>query len=169
LLQFIFIVDYFVSLEVFPYPFSLADPMPTPSNNDAVDARSLHSSCPPEDDRPSSWRTSETGGTRDADSVAAPIVEQRSLPPLSESPRSTDTSDANLHEQRMKDIGMAEESQVPSSETMSPASAEDVQEDSEQSDHTVLASGYTGGSSSMSNEFSNIRVCYHTSINDSKS
>jgi glucose-induced degradation protein 4 len=132
--------------------------MPTPSSDQTVDERSLHSSCPPEDDRSSSWRTSEIDEMRREDSTAVPIGNQQHSIPLSDSHRSPDLSDANPNEQRMKQMAAAEESQTSSSDVMSPVSVEDTQEDSEQSEHPVLSTGYTGGSSSMSNEFSNVRV-----------
>ena len=133
--------------------------MPTPSSDQTVDERSLHSSCPPEDNRSSSWRTSEIDEMRREDSTSVPIGNQQHSIPLSDSHRSPDLSDVNPNEQRMKQMGAAEESQTSSSEIMSPVSAEDTQEDSEQSENHVLSSGYPGGSSSMSNEFSNVRVC----------
>jgi hypothetical protein len=93
------------------------------------------------------------------DTIAAPIVNQQRPSPLSsDSPRSPDFSDASPNEQRTKHMTAAEESQTLSSEIMSPASAEDTQEDSEQSEHLALSSGYTGSSSSISKEFSNVRV-----------
>jgi glucose-induced degradation protein 4 len=133
--------------------------MPTPSSSDEfVDARSLHSTCPPEDERPSGWRTSEGDGIRGEDAVAAPDVIQQPSPPPSESQRSPGLSDTYSNDQRIKQIAMAEEMQTSSSEILSPVSMEETQEESEQSDHRGSSGGYTGGSSSMSNDFSNIRV-----------
>jgi hypothetical protein len=136
--------------------------MPTPSSDEFVDARSLHNTCPPEDERPSGWRTSEGDGIRDEDAVAALDVIQQPTPPPSESQRSPGLSDINTNDQRIMQIAMGEEMQTSSSEILSPVSMEDTQEESEQSEHRGSSGGYTGGSSSMSNEFSNVRVCSST-------
>jgi len=133
--------------------------MPTPSSDGFVDARLLHSTCPPEDERPSGWRTSEGDVVRDEDAVAASDVIQQPTPPPSESQRSPGLSDAYPNEQRIKQITMAEEMRTSSTEILSPVSMEDTQEESEQSEHRGSSGGYTGGSSSMSNDFSNVRVC----------
>jgi glucose-induced degradation protein 4 len=132
--------------------------MPTPSSDEFMDARSMHSTCPPEDERPSGRRTPQTEGFLDDDVVAAPAVIQQPTPPPSESQRSPGPSEPYSNEQRMKQIAMAEEMQTSSTEILSPVSIEDTQEETEQSEHHASGSGYTGGSSSMSNEFSNVRV-----------
>jgi hypothetical protein len=132
--------------------------MPTPSSDEFVDARSLHSTCPPEDERPSGWRTTEGDGIRNDDAVAAPDMIQQLSPSPSESQRSPALSDTYSNDQRIKQITMTEEMQISSSEILSPVSMEDTQEESEQSEHRGSTGGYTGGSSSMSNDFSNIRV-----------
>ena len=132
--------------------------MPTPSSDEFVDARSLHSTCPPDDERPIEWRTSEGDGIRDEDAVAAPDVIQQPSPSPSESQRSPGPADTYSNDQCIKQIAMAEEMQTSSSEILSPVSMEDTQEESEQSEHRGSSGGYTGGSSSMSNDFSNVRV-----------
>jgi hypothetical protein len=132
--------------------------MPTPSSDEFVDARSLHSTCPPEDERPSGRRTSEGDGTRNENAVAASDVIQQPTPPPSETHRSPGTSDTYSNDQRTKQIAMAQDMQTLSSEILSPVSMEDTQEESEQSEHRGSSGGYSGGSSSMSNDFSNVRV-----------
>lgn len=140
--------------------------MPTPSSDEFVDARSLHSTCPPEDERPSGWRTSEVDGIRDEDAVAGLGVTQQPTPPSSESQRSPGPSDTYLNDQHTMQTAMVEDMQTSSSEILSPVSMEDTQEESEQSEHRGSSGGYSGGSSSMSNDFSNIRVrlSYSTSL-----
>jgi hypothetical protein len=132
--------------------------MPTPSSDEFVDARSLHNTCPPEDERPSGWRTSEGDDIPDDDAAAEPDVIQQPTPPPSESQRSPGPSNIYSNDQRIKQTIMAEEMQTSSSEILSPVSIEDTQEENEQSEHRGSSSGYTRGSSSMSNDFSNIRV-----------
>jgi glucose-induced degradation protein 4 len=132
--------------------------MPTPASDEFMDARSLHSTCPPEDERAGGWRTTEDDDIRDEDAVAAPDMIQQPSPPPSESQRSPVLSDTYSNDQRIKQVAMADEMQTSSSETLSPVSMEDTQEESEQSEHCGSSGGYTGGSSSMSNDFSNIRV-----------
>jgi hypothetical protein len=138
--------------------------MPTPSSDEFVDARSLHNTCPPEDERSNEWRASEGDGIRDEHVVVALDVIQQPTPPPSESQRSPESSNAYSNEQRIKQIDMEEEKQHSSSETLSPVSMEDTQEESEQSDHRGSSSGYSGGSSSMSNDFSNVRVCHKLTL-----
>jgi glucose-induced degradation protein 4 len=131
--------------------------MPTPSSDEFVDARSLHSTCPPEDERPSGRRTSQSEGFLNDDAIAALVVNQQPTPP-SDSQRSPGPSEPYSNDQRIKQITMAEEMQTSSSEILSPVSIEDTQEENDQSEHHASSCGYSGGSSSMSNEFSNVRV-----------
>lgn len=132
--------------------------MPTPSSAEFVDTRTLHSICPPDDDRSSGRIISQVDGFQDNDAVAAPVANQQPTPPPSESRRSPGPSEPYSNDQRFKQISMSEEIQISPSEILSPVSVEDAQEESEQAEHHTSGSGYSGGSSSMSNEFSNIRV-----------
>jgi glucose-induced degradation protein 4 len=132
--------------------------MPTPSSDEFVDARSLHSTCPPEDERPSGRRTSEGDGARNENAVAASDAIQQPTPPPSETYRSPGPSDTYSNDQRTKQMAMSPDMQTSSSEIPSPVSMEDTQEESEQSEQRGSSGGYSGGSSSMSNDFSNVRV-----------
>jgi hypothetical protein len=132
--------------------------MPTPSSDEFMDVRSLHSTCPPEDERPIGRRASQSDGFLDDDVVASPIVNQQPTPPPSDSQRSPGPSEPYSNDQRIKQIAMAEEIQASSSEILSPVSIEETQEESEHAEHHASSSRYSGGSSSMSNEFSNVRV-----------
>lgn len=132
--------------------------MPTPSSDEFVNSRPLHGSCPPEDERPSGWRTSEGESARNEDAVAAPDMMQQPTPPPSETQRSPGPSDTYSNDQCIKQIVMADEIRASSSEILSPVSMEDTQEENDQSEHRRPGGGYSGSSSSMSNDFSNIRV-----------
>jgi len=129
-------------------------PTPSPSSNETiVAATSLHSSCPPDDDR-ANWRVVDMDVPHDAAIATAPEVLQQPTPPPAESrpAGSTDTHIAAPHNTKQMDVD--EDNGGP--DMLSPMSAEgDKQEESE-----LPALPNTDlGSPSMGYDFSNIRVC----------
>ena len=127
--------------------------MPTPSSDEGIVATpSLHSSCPPDDDR-SSWRSLEIDETRDEAIETAPEVLQQPTPPPSDSQvtGSTDTHVAEPQDVKRMDI----DEEIAPRDMLSPMSAEgDKQEETE-----LPALPVTDlGSPSMGYEFSNVRV-----------
>lgn len=129
-------------------------PTPSPSSNETiVAATSLHSSCPPDDDR-ANWRVVDMDVPHDEAIATAPEVLQQPTPPPAESrpAGSTDTHIAAPHNTKQMDID--EDNSGP--DMLSPMSAEgDKQEESE-----LPALPNTDlGSPSMGYDFSNIRVC----------
>jgi hypothetical protein len=133
--------------------------MPTPSTTETVDQRLSQNSCPPDDDRVSPWSVTELDDMRRDESSATPMQrEERSSTPQPDSPLSPGQSNTQPDDEGAKRVSVEEELRMSSSDTTSPASAGDNQEESEQSEHTLPNGGYTGGTSSMNNEFSNVRV-----------
>jgi len=127
--------------------------MPTPSSDEGILATpSLHSSCPPDDDR-SSWGGLEIDDTRDEAIATAPEVLQQPTPPPSDSPvtGSADTHVAGSQDVKRMDI----DEEIAPRDMLSPMSAEgDKQEETE----LPALSTTDLGSPSMGYEFSNVRL-----------
>ncbi|KAH7403457.1 vacuolar import and degradation protein-domain-containing protein [Cadophora sp. MPI-SDFR-AT-0126] len=128
-------------------------PTPSPSSNETiVAATSLHSSCPPDDDR-ENWRVVDMDVPHDEAIATAPEVLQQPTPPPAESrpAGSTDTHIAAQHSTKQMDVD--EDNSGP--DMLSPMSAEgDKQEESE----LPALSNTDLGSPSMGYDFSNIRL-----------
>jgi glucose-induced degradation protein 4 len=121
-----------------------------------VAAPSIHSSCPPDDDR-SSWRSVELqGGLIEANIPAPEVLHQPSpSPPESHTTGSTDTHIAEHQQGKRMDID--EEASAP--DILSPMSAEADKQQDESDLHQLTRSDL--GSPSMGYDFSNIRVSIH--------
>lgn len=133
--------------------------MPTPqSNENMVAAPSIHSSCPPDDDR-SSWRSLEIEDSLvDANMPAPEVLQQPSpspSPPESHTAGSTDTHIAGQQQSKQMDID--EEASAP--DILSPMSAEADKQQDETDLHQLTRTDL--GSPSMGYDFSNIRVRIH--------
>ena len=123
--------------------------MPTPN---IATTTSLHSSCPPDDDR-ASWRT--TDDSQEGVDVPAPEVSQQPTPPPSDSQPagSADTHITRQRESKRTDI----EEEINAPDMLSPISTEgEKHEDNEL--RTLTRTDL--GSPSMGYDFSNIRVRY---------
>jgi hypothetical protein len=146
-----------------PWPKGLRrrDQMPTPSIDEIVDdSRSSHTTCPPDDDRSSDWRASDTEVSQDEGLVTATTMNiQQPTPPPSDSQSANSPSHPFTgNEQHTKKLDMEGDSQsmeIVSGDMMSPVSVEDKQEEAEQ---PALATSQVGNSPSMSYDFSNVRV-----------
>ncbi|KUJ07992.1 vesicle-mediated transport protein-like protein Vid24 [Mollisia scopiformis] len=127
--------------------------MPTPSSADNLAAASsLHSSCPPDDDR-SSWRSIQMEDTQDEAIVTAPEVLQQPTPPPTDSQVTGSTNTHIAEHQQTKRMDIDEETSGP--DILSPMSAEaDKPEDVE----LPTLSNTDLSSPSMGYDFSNIRL-----------
>lgn len=128
--------------------------MPTPqSDENMVAAPSIHSSCPPDDDR-SSWRSVEMEDSLVEENLPAPEVLQQPSPspPESHTAGSTDTHIAEPQQGKRMDID--EEASAP--DMLSPMSAEADKQQDESDLHQLTRSDLS--SPSMGYDFSNIRV-----------
>lgn len=132
------------------------DQMPTPSSADNIAAASsIHSSCPPDDDR-SSWRGLQLDDSQDEAIVTAPETFQQPTPPPSDSQLTGSTETHAVEQPQSKRMDIEEETNGP--DMLSPMSAEtDKQDDSEM----PTLSRTDLSSPSMGYDFSNIRVCTH--------
>jgi hypothetical protein len=127
--------------------------MPTPSSNEDIVAASLHSSCPPDDDR-SSWRSVEMDESHADATHTTPEIFQQPTPPRSDSQAPGSTDSHIVEQQGNKRMDIDEESHIP--DMLSPMSAEGDKHD----DTELHALSNTDISSpSMGYDFSNIRVC----------
>ena len=130
--------------------------MPTPqSSEDIVATPSLHSSCPPEDDR-SSWRSVDMEDRPVDENLPPSEVLQQSSTPTSDSrtPGSTDTHIEGQHQTKRMDI----DEEVSAPDMLSPMSAE-AEKPHDESDLQPLTRADLGSCSpSMGYDFSNIRV-----------
>ncbi|PMD64046.1 vesicle-mediated transport protein-like protein Vid24 [Hyaloscypha bicolor E] len=128
--------------------------MPTPqSNENMLPAPSIHSSCPPDEDR-SSWRSIEMeDGLVEANVPAPEVLQQPSpSPPESHTTGSTDTHIAEQQQGKRMDID--EEASAP--DMLSPMSTETDKQQDESDLHQLTRSDL--GSPSMGYDFSNIRL-----------
>ncbi len=127
--------------------------MPTPQTHEnLVPAPSIHSSCPPDDDR-SSWRSVEIEDSLIEANLIAPPVLQQPSPPPSHSHTAGSTDPHIAEQQQTKRMDIDEEASAP--DMLSPMSAEaDKQDESEL--HPLTRADL--GSPSIGYDFSNIRV-----------
>lgn len=141
--------------------------MPTPSDDilhipsvtDHHVERSTHTTCPPEIERLNVWRTQDDYVNVREDSAVEPSPQQqRTPPPSAEDLGRTDTQDSQQAHTKQMDV----EEDISSGEAMSPLSLAPENKEGEQRLSPVSMSPAVAthsSSSSMSHEFSNIRVC----------
>jgi len=129
--------------------------MPTPSSNEIIDdSRSSHTTCPPEDDRSSAWRTAQSHVPGDEVNTAPAItVQQQPTPPAAETQDVGSTDTPPNTDQQIKQMDIDEDGPAP--EMLSPLSVEgEKHEDTE----LPALSSVDLGSPSMSYDFSNVRL-----------
>ncbi len=95
--------------------------MPTPSSDEIVDAsRQPHTTCPPDDERASTWRTSEMDVEIQDDSPTAIVIDETASLRFEVPDEVGLTESHPNNDQQLKKMDIDEE--IPSKDSMSPVS-----------------------------------------------